>query len=293
MDDDFWNVIGRTKWPRDPHEYIFLGRVVDAVGAAMFEEWTENDTVTRYGPTPTLLAASPSTHLSVKAEDVQTTDEADRLLRRLRPDIPRPPRPNIFRRANLVVQDRPEYLRFTQEEWSAAKEAATKLAADIRASGERLQKVRLAIATGAERDELPIYYRSNGKMLKTPPHWWNTDLVAQRFTWCQINPKQPFARGIGGEGYCQLFLLGDDVERFLRGLPRGEVKVRSEDLSRFSPLLRFAVALATRWNTDANWSPPTHKILVWEIQKAWKEAHGTDLTRTPADYIARILKFPQ
>ncbi len=45
--DDFWGVIRRSKWPRDPHDFVFLGRVVDAIGRALFEEWTESDTVTR------------------------------------------------------------------------------------------------------------------------------------------------------------------------------------------------------------------------------------------------------
>ena len=49
MSKSFWSDSGRRTWPRDPHGYVFLGRSVDRIGAAMHgDAWALSDPAAVY-----------------------------------------------------------------------------------------------------------------------------------------------------------------------------------------------------------------------------------------------------
>lgn len=113
--------------------------------------------------------------------------------------------------------------------------------------------------------------------------WFRDDLPEAIFAKCEYKR--------GSEKYW-VFLDRAPLEALLSVLPNGALHVGS-DLSRFSPLLKFVVHLAGKWNTDANWTPESNKVLKWKIQQEWKSIHGTELSPTTAEYVMYILKHPE
>lgn len=120
---------------------------------------------------------------------------------------------------------------------------------------------------------------------------WNAEpLWLKRFSECQF-PYRSSPTHHPVPTY--LFLERGGLERCIGTLEHSASAVSQVELATFSPLLQFAVALARKWKADVNWAPLKIDALKFEVQREWKAAHGTELNKTPAEYIARIIKFPE
>lgn len=291
--EEFWSVAGQADWPRDPAGFVFLGRAVDQIGKAIVgPDWKLSNMKARPPGVPNILKGSlrnPSS--SMMSSDVRRTSDADVLLRRLRPDIARPPRPSTAM-PFFNEGDRPSYLKLTDDEWVAARQAAQNDVEQTGAAVAQAKRVRNAIADAAASGGLLVYLRSNGHMVVTKKEWWNTDRLGPRFAWCQINPHDPFGIGVGGDKFCHLFVEAHSLENFIRMQTHGDFVITNSDLSSLSPYLRFAIAFALKHDIVAGKNGGTRDWLAAQIEQDWNAANDAPLTGKTIDALCQAMRFP-
>jgi hypothetical protein len=156
-------------WPRDPHGYVFLARVVEIVGSAMHDDWTGLESSTKdVAPLPTLQDAS-----------FYDRQRADILFQSKlgRPDF------TIGRSAH----------EFTDEQWRSVCELAEQLHREGRPAVQRLLVVQTEIVRRCEAGELVLRVRptDSGPWQPFQIDWWNTDKWRSRFDRCKIDPDYP------------------------------------------------------------------------------------------------------
>lgn len=89
---------------------------------------------------------------------------------------------------------------------------------------------------------------------------------------------------------CSIFIYADDLSRELAALKHADAAIDRISLASFSDQLRFAVAIAQKWNCDRAWVPPKQPALVAEIHREWQQTRGSPLSPTAAANIAFVLK---
>jgi hypothetical protein len=107
---------------------------------------------------------------------------------------------------------------FTSKQWSAAQAAVRRQQEERAPALRRLGAVQLKIVSLCESGELTsaIRHTAGGEMGTVPRAWWNTESWHNRFTMCQLNPKEPFGIGFAGDNYCWIFLTRESLDKYLQ-----------------------------------------------------------------------------
>jgi hypothetical protein len=191
-------------WPRDPRGYVFLARAVDEIGRAMFgQDWTGKEVTTE------LVRSLPDQYMASPADASNARD----VLLKLPQYAKQLPNPEALpsslsnlalpaRRTGIIRPD-----SFTSKQWSAAQAAIRRQQEELAPAWRRLGAVQLKIVSLCESRELTsaIRHKAGGEMGTIPRAWWNTESWHNRFTRCQLNPKEPFGIGSAGDNYCWIF----------------------------------------------------------------------------------------
>jgi len=222
-------------WPRDPFEYVFLARAVQAIGQARFgDDWTGKEATTEPVKLPPRLA----------------TQEARRQQEAQRP---------IFQR--LITVHKEIFARCE--------------------SGELVSAIRA---------------KAGGKMTVVRRAWWNTESCYNRFTMCQLNPREPFRLGLEGDDCWWIFLTKKSLEKFLQSQPFAPVAANIDVY--LSPYMKTMLAVAKRLNITPE-NQPKLEVVIAELRDCWPDseppsdrllhAAGT-LLREPESKLGRAKK---
>jgi len=200
---EFWkNSIG---WPRDNDSFVFLARAVHAMGKSMFgHEWTGDD------PCLDLMQSLPTLPLSSGSR----AQFAHGLLVKHHPEFNR--EPFILMRRPFGV---PPSLKFTGEEWEAARSIVAKDHEQKMPGAKRFFQARDRIVQLAEAGLLitALRERAGGDPVPIPRRFWNSERILNRFDLCQMNPDDPYGLGIAGDRYQWIFVTRESLMSCARG----------------------------------------------------------------------------
>ncbi|MGB9390005.1 MAG: hypothetical protein WCB70_08430, partial [Xanthobacteraceae bacterium] len=161
-------------WPRDPHGYIFLARVVEKIGAAMHSDWTGEEATTKeIDPLPRSQKDATSFHRQM----------ADVLLTQ--------PRSDLWMIDFLNGRGDRE---FSDEDWKTVCEFAQNLHDKRRPALDRLQATQSEIIKRNETGELDLKIRSatGGSWRDFRADWWGIDdKWRSHFNRGRIDPDYP------------------------------------------------------------------------------------------------------
>jgi hypothetical protein len=162
-------------WPRDPHSYMFLARVVEKIGITKYDDWTGTETRTED------VAPLPATLKDATYFDRQ---RADILLSKHRPDLARP---------DFIIGTGGH--EFTDEHWRIAHELAQRLHTEGRPALQRLRAVQAEIVRQSTANQLSLRIRpiAGGPWKDFEKDWWNMDKPEERFSRCRVDPNYPFS----------------------------------------------------------------------------------------------------
>ena len=214
----------KATWPRDPAGYVFLGRAVHEVGRALFADaWTGDEPMTPFiQPLPEWPALAP---LSGRAR-------AHSLLSQVSP----------FTGGTQAARTPNALLEFTPEEWAVARALVDQQVSATTAPLYRFWSVQRDIVDACEVGDLVVALRpkEGGQMWIAPTIWWNTDRWTERFHCCQLNPKDPFSTGPGGEDYWWIFVSRSSLDEYVqaRAVPSPETPGAPAEIH-LSPYLRM------------------------------------------------------
>ena len=134
---------------------------------------------------------------------------------------------------------------------------------------KRLRAVQEEIVTQCEAGELVVAYRPTlgGAMRPMARELWNTDREKwiARFYYCQFHPSEPFAGGIAGKDYCNIFITAESLDRFLLSQPFAVVEAPAGHLS---PYLKIMLAVANKAGVTLDNQPPKASLEA-EIDAMW------------------------
>ena len=222
------------RWPRDPIGYVFLARVVEAIGRARFgNEWTGKEVTTKVvAPLPSRETASPGDRF-----------RALEILMRHHPESKRP----------YPESKRPSDEAWLAECWPEAQAAARHEQEAQRALFQRLGTVQDEIVRRCESGELVSAIRkAGGEMETVPREWWNTESWPNRFVFCQLKPSDPSGLGVTGERFCWIFVTSASLDRYLNSQPFAPAAANID--VHLSPYMKTMLAVAKRLNITAeNW----------------------------------------
>jgi hypothetical protein len=93
-----------------------------------------------------------------------------------------------------------------------------------RSALERFSRVQDQIIQFAETEKLITALRpdAGGDPVAIHRSFWNSERLSVRFYRCQMNPRDPFAVGVAGDGYCWIFVTRESLQdclAFVRGGP--------------------------------------------------------------------------
>jgi len=210
---EFW--ASPHTWPHDPHGYVFLARAIEEIGQAMFgQDWTGKEVTTEHvRGLPHQWQATPG--------DASYARGVLRKLPEFAKQLPKtrtlPPSLNsLADRTRWVVIVRPH--DFTGAQWSAAQAHLRHQQEERAPALQRVSAVQRKIVELCESGKLisAIRPRAGGDMREVPRAWWNTESWHNRFTMCQVNPKEPFGIGVAGDSFCWIFLTRESLDRYLQ-----------------------------------------------------------------------------
>jgi hypothetical protein len=204
MKFEFWS--SPSSWPADPVGYVFLARAIGMVGRAMYpDEWTGAEVM---APVLTLLPRFE--HLGLHRND---RTRAHDLLRRHRPEIAEVTQTSAY---SLGLHGP----TLSAEQWRVAAELSEAEVARVLPARARMDAVKAEIVRRSEAGDLLTYSRpvKGGNVQDLPLSAWRTESLAPRFYQCQINPRDPFGTGIGGEHYCYIFVGKVSLDQALASL---------------------------------------------------------------------------
>jgi hypothetical protein len=168
---------GPDWWPREPAGLIFLARVVDKFGRALYgDDWTGTEAATEYiDLLPRNLKDATPFHRM----------QADILLNKFRLDL------GIWE--FLAGHSTRE---FSEKDWKTARKRAQILYDQRQPGLLRLEATQLEIVNshGIGELELRIQPRNSGPWRDFNKDWWNTDEWRSRFVRCCIDPDYPNGR---------------------------------------------------------------------------------------------------
>jgi hypothetical protein len=178
----------------------------------------------------------------------------------------------------------------SEQEFEAARRVVERLNDEARPGIQRFTLVREAIATACEAGELVAALRpkDGGSMQECPREWWNTDRIDQRFHRCLMSPHDPFGPGIDGDGYCQIFLTRDSLDRFLTAQPFAPVATAHD--GHLSPYLKFMLAISKKLGISPEHQPKAEQLRA-EIRSAW--TGPKPLSERQVDMMATFLREPE
>jgi hypothetical protein len=174
MMQSFWK--SQARWPNDPAGYVFLARAIDLIGKAFVEGWTGKEFAT-----------------------IELSNQ-----------IP-PHRPRVgFPRQTPEIEALTARFRTSKE----PQEANAPLPNQVRFVRDRAAEARQTTALLCESQALRTFGRpvEGGSLHAIDPRWWRTERLEPRFTWCQLNPNDPFGYAIGGDRFWLIFVEKDSLE---------------------------------------------------------------------------------
>jgi hypothetical protein len=202
---NFW--ANPSRWPVDPEGHIFLTRAVAQIGPALHsEKWTGREPATERVDAPPVVFSRG---------DCLIGEFAHRLLVLNLPE--RFPR-SAFTREDFYKGR----ATFTADEWSAARNIWQAQHDEAKEARERFAAVMTEIARQCAKGTLQSAVRPylGGQITALDPNWWMTERLEPRFTFCQINPREPFGSGVAGNLYCWIFLTRKSLADYLaRSIP--------------------------------------------------------------------------
>jgi hypothetical protein len=160
-------------WPRDPHGYIFLARLVEKIGAALHSDWTGEEATTKeIYPLPHSL--KDATYFDRQAADILLTQ----------------PRSDLWIIDFLAGHGDRE---FSDKDWKTACRLAQNLHDQRRPALDRLQVTQSEIIRKNEAGELELKIQSTNSdpWQNFQTDWWNTENWKSRFDRCRIDPEYP------------------------------------------------------------------------------------------------------
>jgi hypothetical protein len=258
-------------WPRDPPGYVFLGRVLEKIGAAMHEDWTGTEATTDY------VQPLPADRTSY-----WDRQRADILLSIHRPDLGRP---------TFVIGAATH--QFTDEHWQIACELAQRLHDEGLPALTRLRTAQDKIIRLSIANELVLQIRpiSGGPWKSFHPDWWNVDDPWKLFRRCRIDPDFPFSdRPSWRENNDHwIFATEDSLARVQK---RSEPKLKSAPESMIRRVITDVYDAADKEKTK----PPNINELPAKVQPRLKdlgyEASGRQIKVIGKDFSDRRLPRP-
>lgn len=220
---DFWELNRfwiERKWPDDWDGKSFLARAVQSTGQVLFPDaWDESDVMlrSRYGFVRRFGGIDlPLSRTEAKRRELRAAHD---LLNRHAPHFERGP--ITYRKYGYDVPP------FSDAEWSAVIEISKRLDDEALQQTYRASSARKWLATMARSDALGTYLRPvNGGDYsdRLPVRMWNTERIMPRFTYCQMNPSDPYSSAVAGDRFQWIFV--DESE--LAELHKAEAKKRGE-----------------------------------------------------------------
>jgi hypothetical protein len=216
---DFW--ARPHVWPLDPDGYVFLARAVEEIGRAMFgQHWTGKEITTEHVRSLPDQAQGTVSDASYAHDVLMKLPKYSKQLPSPKTVLPPSLNSVLSQPAGLALF---QVDSFTTEQWSAAQAAVRRQQKERAPALQRLSQVQLNIVKRCESGELisAIRSRAGGDMREVPRAWWNTESWHNRFTMCQVNPKEPFGIGSAGDSYCWIFLTRESLDKYLqKALPQ-------------------------------------------------------------------------
>jgi hypothetical protein len=159
-------------WPRDPFDYMFLGRVVEKIGAAMHSDWTGKETSTKdIEPLPD--SPKDATYFDQKKADI--------LLSQFRADL-----------GNLDFLAGRDARKFSDKDWKTAVDRAQRLFEQRQPALFRLHATQSEIVRRNKARELELKITKNdGLWCNFQADWWSISRWRSHFDCCRINPEYP------------------------------------------------------------------------------------------------------
>lgn len=197
---DVYRLKSRLAWPDNPPGWTYLGEAVDAVGRAIYPDWSEDDPICEM---PEVLIAPEVWQIcDTEEENARQLSYARKLL---------------VRNGHLEIEPGSSFRQLSDEDWAAAVEFSRQEWQIAIAARNRFWDVQRVITRAAERGEVKLGMRPvyGGEITVCPQSWSSTEHFSGRYQWLRIDPRQPFAdRQPEYEKSCDLFLDA----RGLRGL---------------------------------------------------------------------------
>jgi hypothetical protein len=172
------------------------------------------------------------------------------------------------RRLKAVRAKDPSATILLPAEWDLAKSLSRKEHEDVLSAANRRDAVKAAIVGACENGTLQSVYRptAGGGTTLIPREWWNTERIGPRFYQCQINPKDPYAAGVGGDGFCWIYLTSESLGRFLVAKPNSEERAGID--FHLSPYMLAMHAVARKMKI-APGNQHTKEEIMAELRDAW------------------------
>jgi hypothetical protein len=257
-DTKFW--LKSSEWPKDASTDVFLARAFDRVGKAMFgSEWEGTEVYTEVSPPiPTLIPP--------KSENYKYFESIVRAI--------------LKRHVGTL----------TPENWEEARRLHQQKHADANTRVQRRNTVYDAIVAGCQTGFLQTSYRpvAGGAFESIPTVWWNTERTAQRFSYCQINPNDPYAVGVAGDQFCWIFVTAESLAQFLVQSPHSEVASKFD--GHLSPYMRVMVSVAAKMQITPE-NQPKKAAVEAELKTAW--TLSKPLSANKIDVMATLLREPE
>ena len=182
---------------------MFLGRAVDQLGRALLAEaWTGEESTAELMQ-PIGLATDARTINNIIARHLPQFERKEYRGSMAPPPLGEPSwSPPKF---DISIDERKVASGFVNQQNAKAESAI-----------DRFTSVQNAIVEHAIAGKLATAYRAmvGGEFYPIPAIWWNTERLKPRFTFCRINPDDPF----GANGKAWIFVSRVDLERMLQHL---------------------------------------------------------------------------
>jgi hypothetical protein len=278
--DGFWENEGG--WPNDTPQCIFLARVVQKIGAAMFgDKWTGREIITKQLP-------------ALPAQQAASFWDVRRALRLLGREVAVEERPELksvwLGHGTRIRHPSPAISMFTIEEWAQAGAEARQQNQLLVLALQRLNAVHRDIVKRCASGELISATRpaKGGATSERPATAWNTELWHHRFVMCQMNPRDPFSYAFAGDQFEWIFLIRKSFDQYL--LSYSDTKIDAETLPHLSPYLRTMIAVAKRLEVSPANQPKKVSVEA-EIVTTWRGAKAPSPTQIAS--MATFIREPE
>lgn len=274
----FWK--DQSAWPDDVVEYVFLGRVVGAVGQAVYgSEWTGSEPTTELiTPLPDFLVASIS-----KAE----------LMRGCR---------LLFDHDEAYKVRCPAYAEFLQawpmprdDEWVRAVATSKHLSEQNQRDYGRYVDVSFRLAQAFKAGAILTATREvAGGLIRDHNRWlWNTENFWGRFHTCRIDHDNPFSGTVVSSGGSYIFVGRASLVRLLQP-PSEPSEITAPSFSPreyISPFIRCMIEATRDLKITADDKRKKSEI-VSELRKYWPGSQD-DLQDTDLERMATLMREPR